>query len=117
LVRSFSRIGVFGVIAFTVCQRERELGIRMALGSSEYGIVAIVFRAGMKLALIGLCVGLFAAEIGARSMASLLYGVSPNNPAVLLTIPLTLAAAAGLACCLPARRGARIDPMIALRAE
>ena len=110
-------MGVYGMMAFTVSQRERELGIRVALGASLPGVVKMVFRDGMRPALIGLGAGLIAAIAGARLIESLLFGVSAYDPTVFLTIAIVLTAVAAFACWLPARRATRVDPMIALRAE
>jgi predicted permease len=110
-------IGIYGVVAFTVSQRERELGIRMALGASQRGVVRMVFRDGAQLSILGLAAGLISALALARLIASLLFGVTPHDPAVFATVAMVVAAIAALACWLPARRAARVDPMIALRAD
>ena len=110
-------LGVYGVMAFTVSQRERELGIRMALGASLAGVMKMVFRDGMRLALMGLGAGLIAAVCGARLIESLLFGVSAYDPIVFATIAVVLTTVAAIACWLPARRATKVDPMIALRAE
>jgi predicted permease len=110
-------LGVYGMMAFTVSQREREVGIRMALGASLPGVVKMVFRQGMRSALIGLGAGLIAAVAGARLIESLLFGISAYDPTVFLTIAIVLAVVAAFACWLPARRATKVDPMIALRAE
>ena len=110
-------IGVYGLMAFTVRQREKELGIRLALGASLPKILEMVFRDGMRLALIGLCSGLIAAAAGARLIESLLFGISAYDPLVFATIAVVLVTVAGLACWLPAWSATRVDPMIALRAE
>jgi ABC-type antimicrobial peptide transport system permease subunit len=110
-------LGVYGMMAFTVSQREREVGIRMALGASLSGVVNMVFREGMRPALIGLGAGLLAAIAGARLIESLLFEVTAYDPAVFGTIAVVLAAVAAFACWLPARRATRVDPLIALRAE
>jgi len=110
-------LGVYGMMAFTVTQREREVGIRMALGASLSGVVKMVFREGMRPALIGLGAGLLAAIAGARTIESLLFEVTAYDPAVFVGIAGSLSAVAALACWLPARRAARVDPLVALRAE
>jgi predicted permease len=110
-------LGVYGMIAFTVNQRKRELGIRMALGASLSGVMKMVFRDGMRLALIGLGAGLIAAAAGARMIESLLFGVSARDPLVFATIAIALIAVAAIACWLPARRATKVDPIIALRTE
>jgi putative ABC transport system permease protein len=110
-------LGVYGVVAFIVSQRERELGIRIALGASLPGVVKMVFRDGMRAVVIGLGAGVVGAIAGARLIESLLFGVSAHDPLVYVTIALVLTAIAAFACWLPARRVTKVDPMIALRAE
>jgi putative ABC transport system permease protein len=110
-------LGVYGTMAFTVSQRQREVGIRMALGASFAGVVRMVFHEGMRPALIGLGAGLLAAIAGARLIASLLFEVTAYDPAVFAAAIAVVLAAAALACWLPARRAARVDPLVALRAE
>ncbi len=112
-----SCIGVYGVMAFTVSQRDRELGIRMALGASLPGLLKMVFRDGMRLALIGLGAGLIAAVAGAQLIESHLFGVSAYDPLVFATIAVAIMVVAAIACWLPARRAIKIDPIVALRAE
>jgi predicted permease len=110
-------MGVYGVMAYSVSQRTRELGIRMALGAQNHQVVQLVLRQGMGLAAIGLTIGLLAAFAATRLLAALLYGVNPNDPLVFLCVTILLAAAAYAACYLPARRVVKIDPVIALRFE
>jgi ABC-type antimicrobial peptide transport system permease subunit len=110
-------LGIYGVMAYTIGQRQRELGIRMALGASQPNVIALVLRDGMRLALVGLGAGLIAAIAGARLIASMLFGVSAHDPVVFTAVTLALAAIALFACWLPARRAAHADPMQALRAE
>jgi len=110
-------IGAYGLMAFAVSQRERELGIRVALGASLPNVMKLVFRDGMRIALMGLGAGLIAAVCGARMIESLLFGVSAYDPLVFVTIAVVLTAVAALACWLPARRATKVDPMVALRAE
>jgi predicted permease len=110
-------LGVFGVLSFIVAQRTRELGIRIALGAQAHQLLALVFRQGMTLAVIGLVIGLLLAFASTRFLAALLYGVNPNDPAVFAGVTMMLAFAALAACYLPARRALRIDPVIALRFE
>jgi predicted permease len=109
--------GLFAVIAYSVSQRTRELGIRMALGAHRGNVRLMVIRQGAVLAGIGIVIGLGLATAASRFLRGLLYGISPIDPFSFLAIPLVLAAAALLASWLPARRATRIDPMEALRYE
>ena len=108
-------MGVYGVMAYSVSQRTRELGIRMALGAQARQVLQLVLRQGMALAAIGLLLGLFAAFGSTRLVGALLYGVNPSDPLIFFGVTLLLAAAALAACYFPARRALKIDPVIALR--
>ena len=108
-------MGIYGLLAFTVGQRSREIGMRMALGCPRADILKLILRKGVILAGIGVAAGvLFAASV-ASTMASLLYGVRPHDPAVFLLVPLLLFAVAFLASYIPAWRATKLDPMIVLR--
>ncbi|MGA2847061.1 MAG: ADOP family duplicated permease, partial [Candidatus Acidiferrales bacterium] len=108
-------IGIYGLLAYMVGQRSREIGIRMALGARQDDILKMFLRKGVALAGVGIVAGLVVSASTASLMASLLYGVRPHDPAVFLIVPLLLFAAAVLASYLPARRATKVDPMIALR--
>jgi macrolide transport system ATP-binding/permease protein len=110
-------MGVYGVMAYSVGQRTRELGIRMALGAQTSQVIQLVLRQGMSLAAIGLGVGLFAAFATTRLAGSLLYGVNPSDPFIFLAVTSLLALAAFAACYFPARRALKINPVQALRTE
>jgi predicted permease len=109
--------GLAGVMALSVNQRAHELGIRMALGATQNGVLRMVLRQGMALVLIGLALGSLGALALTRLMSSLLFAVEPTDPLTFLAVSLVLLAAAGIACYLPARRVTLIDPMVALRSE
>jgi predicted permease len=110
-------MGVYGVMAYSVSQRTRELGIRMALGAQTGQVIQLVLRQGMLLAVVGLGFGLFAAFGSTRLAGSLLYGVNPSDPLIFVSVTSLLGLAALAACYFPARRATRIDPVRALRAE
>jgi len=110
-------IGIYGVISYGVAQRTRELGIRSALGAARTDLLQLVIREGMTMAGLGLVVGLVAAFGLTRFLQSMLYGVSPTEPATLAVVTALLALVALLACFVPARRAAGVDPVIALRQE
>ena len=110
-------IGVYGVIAYSVSQRRREIGVRMALGATAGSVIGLVLRQGLAPAALGLALGLPAALLLGRTLQGQLYGISPTDPATAVGVAALMAAAAFLACFVAARRAARIDPQVALRAE
>jgi predicted permease len=110
-------IGIYGLMAYSVAQRTQEMGIRMALGADRTAIRRLVVLHGMKLAVVGVAIGVAAAFGLTRLMASLLFGVKSWDPAVFVTVPVILTAVALFAVWLPARRASRLDPMQALRVE
>ena len=110
-------VGIYGVLAYSVSQRTRELGIRMALGSSPGEVSRLVVLQGVKVLGLGLVIGLGGSVLLARLIQSLLYGIQPTNPVVVLSVAATLATVGVAACLLPARRATRIDPVVALNTE
>jgi len=110
-------VGVYGVIAYAVNQRVREIGIRMALGAEAGGVQRLILRQGMRPVLAGLALGLLASLLAVRAIASLLYGVSATDPPTFLAVSCLLLAVSALASAIPARRASRVDPMAALRHE
>ena len=108
-------LGVYGVLAFSISRRTREIGIRMALGADRGRVFGLVIREGMWLVGIGLAIGLAAGLYGSASIKSFLFNVSTHDVATFVTVPCVLATVALLACYLPARRAMRVDPMVALR--
>jgi ABC-type antimicrobial peptide transport system permease subunit len=110
-------VGIYGVISYTVSQRRREIGIRAALGAQQGQMKRMFVGHGLMLVSIGVGIGLVAAAGLMRLMSSLLYGVTPLDPVTYLAVPLILVLATVVACYVPARRGASMDPVEALRVE
>jgi putative ABC transport system permease protein len=110
-------VGIYGVIAWTVSQRTCEIGVRVALGAQRSAVLALVLRSGLKLAGAGILLGLIGATVLTQLLRSLLFGVGPTDPVTFAAVPLLLVSVALVACWLPARRAANVDPMEALRYE
>jgi len=109
--------GIGGVIALTVSQRTHEIGLRLAIGARPGDILRMVLTQGLKLAALGIGLGLLGAFVLTSILKGLLFEVAPTDPMTFLVVPLVLVLAAFVACLLPARRAAGVDPMIALRVE
>jgi ABC-type antimicrobial peptide transport system permease subunit len=110
-------VGLYGVVAFSVGQRRREMGVRMAIGANALDVLKLVFRQGMTQVVIGLVLGTALALPVAKLMAALLFQVKPIDLPIYAAVVFVLVGTAALACYVPARRAARIDPIEALRAE
>jgi putative ABC transport system permease protein len=114
---TLAAIGLFGVMAYLVSQRTREIGVRLALGASRAEVFRVILGRGVSLAAIGAAAGVGAALWLTKAMESLLFSVSRTDPVTFIVVPVMLIAVAALACYLPARRAMRVDPVIALRAD
>jgi predicted permease len=110
-------VGLYGVMSYTVTQRAREMGVRLALGAGTGAVLGLVLRQGVNLTLLGVGIGIATAFALTRVMKTMLFGVGATDPLTFLTLPLVLIAVALLATYLPARRATRTDPIVALRAE
>jgi putative ABC transport system permease protein len=117
LALGLASIGLYGVMALTVTQRTRELGIRMALGAERTNIFKLVLGQGMTLIAIGIGIGLVGAIAAGRALMSLLYNVGAIDAGAVITAVISLGLVALIACCVPARRATRVDPIVALRTE
>jgi putative ABC transport system permease protein len=110
-------VGIYGVVSFSVSQRTREIGVRMALGALPTDVVRHFVRMGLRPVLLGLALGLVASLVAVRLLSGLLYEVPHTDPVTFVAVPAILVAVAALAALLPARRATRVDPMVTLRAE
>jgi putative ABC transport system permease protein len=117
LALALAAVGLYGVLAYSVTQRSREVGIRMALGAARGDVLRLILGQGLLLAGIGLAIGLVVSIAVTRLMSALLFGVSPRDPATLLVVSILLVAVSLAASFLPAYRATKIDPILAIRHE
>ena len=117
LALTLAAVGIYGVISYSVAQRTREVGIRMALGAKTIDVLNLVVRDGLKLVLIGIVIGLAGALLLTRLMTTLLFGVTATDAVTYVTVALGLILVAFIACCIPARSATKVDPLVALRFE
>ena len=114
---SLGLIGVYGVVAYRVRQREREIGIRLALGARPSSMAKVVVTQGVRHAIAGIALGLPAAFLLSRLMRSMVFGVTTHDPLTFAALPILIVAVTSLACYIPARRAARIDPVVAIKQD
>jgi ABC-type antimicrobial peptide transport system permease subunit len=117
LAMILAMVGLYGLISFSVSQRTREIGIRLALGAGRSQVLRMVMAQGTRLVLVGIVIGVGAGLGLTQLMKNLLFGVSPNDPATFVAVAIVLTAVAVVACWLPARRATDVDPIEALRYE
>jgi ABC-type antimicrobial peptide transport system permease subunit len=117
LALGLAAFGMFSVTAYSVAQRRGELGVRLVLGATPAGLAALVLKRGLRLGGLGIVIGLMTAAVLSRFMQSILFKTNPHEPLVYVAVALVLLATTALACWLPARRAAKVNPVEALRAE
>ena len=108
-------VGLFGVLSFSIAQRTREIGVRSALGARAHDIVALVLRQALWIVSIGMLVGLGTALAAGRLLSAFLYGISAHDVVTFIAVPIAIVAIAAIACLIPARRAAKVDPLVSLR--
>ena len=107
--------GVYGVVSYAVAQRTQEIGVRMALGAKSRDVLALILRQGLATTIVGVAIGVVGSFVAARTIQSLLFGVTATDPVTFIGVAASLVGVAGLACYIPARRATKVDPMVALR--
>jgi ABC-type antimicrobial peptide transport system permease subunit len=115
LALGLASIGLYGILAYAVNQRQREIGLRMALGASQSGVLRLILKQGLSLVFVGMTIGLVAALLVGRLLRGMLYGVGAADPVSVTVAASVLAVVALVACYLPARWATRVDPLVALR--
>jgi putative ABC transport system permease protein len=110
-------LGVYGVLSYTVTNRSREIGIRMALGAQESGVLRLFVRQGLIVTVAGIAIGIAGALVLSRVMSNLVFEISSADPLTFTVVPVVLFLVAGVACVVPARRASRVDPLAVLREE
>ncbi|HEU4413911.1 MAG TPA: FtsX-like permease family protein, partial [Candidatus Angelobacter sp.] len=108
-------IGIYGVLSYTVGQRTKEIGVRMALGAQKFDVLRMIMKEGAGMAVVGILIGLAGAFGLTRLMSTMLYGVKPTDPLTFVSVAALLGVVAMAACYVPARRAMKVDPMDALR--
>src|SRR5205814_1197896 len=114
---ALAAVGIYGVLSGSITERTREIGVRAALGASRGNILALVLLRGMRLTGLGVVIGLFGAGAASQALMSLLFGVSRIDMITYVSVIVLLVVVSGIACWVPARRAAKVDPMVALRYE
>ncbi|MBO0726444.1 MAG: ABC transporter permease, partial [Blastocatellia bacterium] len=117
LALSLAAVGIYGAVSYSVAQRTREIGLRMALGAQTGDVMRMIIRQGIALAGLGVAIGLGGGALAAQLMKSQLFNVSPTDPVTFTLLPLALLAVALVACLVPARRATKVDPMVVLKCE
>jgi ABC-type antimicrobial peptide transport system permease subunit len=115
LALGLASIGLYGIMAYSVNQRKREIGLRMALGAAQTSVLSLILKQGMRLVLVGMLIGLTSALLVGQVLKKMLYGLAGSDPVSLASAAAVLLAVAILACYLPARGASRVDPLVALR--
>ena len=110
-------VGIYGIVSYSVAQRTREIGIRVALGAQNRDVLGLVLKEALHLTLFGVALGLIGSFAATRVLTSLLFAVKPTDPATFICLSLLLTLVALLACYIPARRATKVDPLVALRYE
>jgi len=114
---ALAAVGTYGVMSYSVAERSREMGIRMALGAEAGGVMSLILRQGLTVAGIGLAIGVVGSLLLSRFVEAYLFGVSALDTTTFVAVPAVLAAVAVAACLIPARRATRVDPITVLKAE